>query len=166
MAATYLLSLYPACLGAVTMTSTTVVALLAHVKVRYSITDNDGNKLLDFPYNPAQKIIGREKEVAKAVRTHRAYENSKEWTALTMPVMFAMSLYGGYLPYVSDRTNRWMVGLTSMTWCVGNVLYCNGYAKSNAERMIGFKIRTFAFKVFLCGSLASLSSYGYKKLTE
>ena len=76
--------------------------------------------------------------MAKAFRTFRAYENSKEWAAMSMPAMLVMSLYGGYVPYVSDRTNRWVVGLTATAWCAGNVLYCNGYAKSNEERMPGF----------------------------
>ena len=99
-------------------------------------------------------------------RTFRAYENSKEWAAMSMPAMLVMSLYGGYVPYVSDRTNRWVVGLTATAWCAGNVLYCNGYAKSNEERMPGFKMRTLMFRVFLYGSMLSLGSYGYKKLTE
>jgi hypothetical protein len=164
MAATYLLTLYPASLGAFGMTATTVRALLMHTNYRYSIKDDSGEKLLTFPYDPKQVIKGKEIEVGIAFRTYRAYENSKEWTAITLPFVFCMSLYGSSIPYVTERMNRGVVGITSLGWCVGNFMYCSGYKSSNEERMPGFKIRTLCARIFMYGSCAGLLCYGGKKL--
>jgi len=166
MAATYLLTLYPACLGAAGMGLTNVAALLQHTKYHDSITDEAGKKLLDFPYNPNQQIKGRDEEVSKAFRTHRAYENSKEQCQITMPFMFVFSLYGGSIPYLSERTTRWVVGTTAAGWCIGNILYVTGYMKSNEGRTTGLRVRTLCARVFMYGSIVSLGCYGYKKLAE
>ena len=165
MAATYLLSLYPAMLGAFGMTATTVHALLLHTKTRYSIKDETtGEKLLSFPYDPKQVVPGKEDQVARAFRTHRAYENAKEWTGLTLPFLFCTSLYGASIPYVTEQTNRWVVGVTATGWCIGNLLFIQGYKESFEGRMTGFKLRTAMSRVYMYMGCLGLLCYGKKQV--
>ena len=167
MAATYLLSLYPACLGAAGMGLTTVVALKAHIKFRYAIKDEaSGKRILETPYNPYQKIKGREEEVSKVFRAYRAYENSKEWCNLIMPFMFISSIYGASIPYVTERTNQLVVGTTAFAWCVSNAMFIKGYAKSTEGRMTGFSLRMKCSYVFFFHGLVALGCYGYQNLVN
>ena len=157
-------SLLPAAAGTLLMTYSTIRSLLAQVKARYQVVDSNNKKVLQHPYKPwkpvpKENLAGAENAYAAC----RAYENSKEWLQLSMPLMWTMAVFGAALPYASQNLVDIATVATSLTWVIGNEMYIKGYSAENpGGRAPGFKIRTFAFRFWMYGSLLAVTCFAVR----
>ena len=106
---------------------------------------------------------GRESEVEEAYRSYRAYENSREWLVLSLPIFWLFSVYASSLPFVSDNISDIVSFGTAIAWAVGNYLYISGYTQSAAGRMTGFRIRTLVFRTWFYLSFPALLIVALKR---
>ena len=151
-------SLLPAAVGTVVLTIATTNAMQTSSKVRYGVLDDKGNKILVHPYSPWQAVpTAQAAAAAKAYRACRAYENTKEWAQLSLPVMWLFQIYGSSIPYVEQHhIDVATVGLSGL-WFVAAQKYVAGYIKDADDRSGGFKRRTQVFKVWAFGSIAAIA---------
>lgn len=75
-------------------------------------------------------------------RHFRVHANTGEWLLIFLPSLWLFSIY------VSDPV---AAGL-GLVWCVGRVLYMNGYVQDPKKRETGFAIQALATAVLLFGS--------------
>ena len=132
-------------------------AMKKMIPPRYNVKDDKGNKLLDHPYKPWTKVPPENQQAADdAYRAFKMFENVKEWTMVSMPLMWTAALFAGALPFMNqDRVDILIAGV-SVAWMVGSAKYANGYMKSPADRGTGFKIRMLATLGFLAISTISI----------
>lgn len=132
--------------------------ILEMVKLRYACKDDNGKPLLPHPYEPWNAPTDpKYKDSVDAVyRAFKMVENIKEWTFLSLPIMWVFALYGGALPYMTDAIMEGIILASGAAYCVGNYWYVNGYIESAAKRLKGFQVRRRVFEFWLLGSLASV----------
>lgn len=151
--------------GTIFMVYGCVDALMRMVKIRYSVKDENGKMLLPHPYKPWVVPAGKEEEAEGAYRSFKMYENVKEWTMFSMPLMWIFSVYGGAIPYTNRKP--WIlesvVGFSTAAWVLGNKWYIDGYIKSSEDRLVGFQTRTRVFRFWFYGSLVSLVCSGLER---
>ena len=80
-----------------------VDAMMQMVHVRYSAEakDENGKSLLPHPYKPWEVPVSKQDPTQpppeiydKAYRAFKMYENVKEWTFLSLPLMWTFAVYG------------------------------------------------------------------------
>ena len=148
----------PMAVGTALMTYSTIRALLRQSKFRYAVLDSQGKKLLQHPYRPWKNEDA--KGADKAYASCRAYENSKEWLQLSLPIMWTFSVFGGALPYATQNVIDGLTFGLSLVWCIGNEMYVNGYTADNPDgRGPGFKVRTMVFRAWFYLSAAALTCF-------
>lgn len=69
-------------------------------KSRYAAHDDNGKPLLPHPYTPWKPVLGakNQEKADDAYRAFKMFENVKEWTLLSLPLMWTFWLYAGSLP--------------------------------------------------------------------
>ena len=152
--------------GTVFMVLGCASAITSMNAVRYNVKDDNGKMLLSHPYKPwAEVPKGKETEWENSFRAFKMYENVKEWTFLSLPLMWTFSCFGGAIPYANGnpRAVEAAVMISSVAWMVGNKWYIEGYIKSTQDRMPGFTLRLQVFKFWLFGSLAGVAGAGLER---
>ena len=77
--------------------------------------------------------------------------------------MWTMAVFGAALPYASQNLVDIATVATSLTWVIGNEMYIKGYSAENpGGRAPGFKIRTFAFRFWMYGSLLAVTCFAVR----
>jgi hypothetical protein len=111
---------------------------------------------LPHPYCPWEKVDPKYQVKADtAYRAYKMFENVKEWTLLSIPLMWTFWLYGGSLPYVTEPMVDTAVGITSLLYFVGTNWYIYGYIEKPEARLKGFKLRRRVCEFWLFGSAGS-----------
>mmetsp|Transcript_7112 Transcript_7112/g.11808 ORF Transcript_7112/g.11808 Transcript_7112/m.11808 type:complete len:171 (-) Transcript_7112:537-1049(-) len=132
-------------------------AMKKQIEVRYACLDDNGKKLFDHPYSPWEKVDPKyQKQADDAHRAFKTYENVKEWTFLTLPLMWMFALFGGTIPYVTDITVEVTVLVSSVVYMAANHMYTVGYMESAEKRLTGFLLRTNVAKFWMVASAVSL----------
>ena len=136
-----------------------------YVKIKYKAIDDNGKSLLPHPYEPWIKDTTLDKKylplVDKAYRAFRMFENVKEWTFLSIPIMFIFHIYGSNLPYISDEKRMFnimdyvTIG-SGMFYLYATNLFIKGYIESANLRLKGFKLRRRLCEFWLFGTIISL----------
>ena len=157
-------SLLPAAAGTLLMTYSTVRSLLAQSKARYLVVNAAGKKVLSHPYRPWAAVPEEcAAAAAAAYAACRAYENSKEWLQLGLPLMWTLAAFGGALPYATPGAAGAVTLATSAAWAVGNEMYTKGYRAENPDgRSAGFRVRTAVFRVWMYGSALSIACFAVR----
>merc|ERR1712062_496856 len=102
-----------------------------------------------YPYTPW------EHKSEKLYRAHRAQENIKEWSFMTIPLLFLFSTFFKRVPIVGEYE-------AIVTSAVGALIawynrkYFDGYAESAEGRLPAFKKRTSLIKFLLGGTIVSM----------
>lgn len=96
----------------------------------------------------------------KVYRAHRAVENIREWTVMTVPMIWVFSLFAKHLPVVGEYVPITTVGVSVM-YAVLARLYFNGYASSMEERVRPFWIRMRLVQALLGANIISLGYAAY-----
>jgi hypothetical protein len=131
-------------------------AMMEMVKTRYAAKDDNGKPLLPHPYAPWVPVETKYQAKAdKAYRGFKMFENVKEWTLMSLPLMWLFWLYGGTLPYITEPLMDGAVVASSLAYVVGTHWYIFGYIESPEKRLKGFNLRRRACEFWLFGSLAS-----------
>jgi hypothetical protein len=127
------------------------------IKIRYAAKDDAGKPLLPHPYTPWTPVDPKyHKMTDKAFRSFKMFENVKEWTLLSVPLMWIFSLYGGTLPLVDDDMVDVAVVLSSAFYAYATSQYISGYIESPKNRLKGFQIRRRVCEFWLFGSVGSV----------
>ena len=128
-------------------------AMKVMIKPRYETKDDDGKSLLPHPYAPWTAVPEKNKKQAdEAYRAYKMYENVKEWTFLSLPLMWTTAVFAGCLPFMNQGRVDALIAGTSLIWMYGNSKYVTGYVKSPDDRIFGFRIRTRTTIVWLAVS--------------
>lgn len=139
-------------------------AMKTMVAVKYAAKDDNGKPLFPHPFAPWTKVDPKyEQEAGKVLRAHRMFENIKEWTFLSLPLMWSFSLCAGSIPKVTDQMVEGAVVVSTIGYLYGNYLFSNGYIESAGGRMKGFKIRRKVVEFWLYGSLIAVSCSALQK---
>ena len=132
-------------------------ALKSMVTVRYAAKDDNGKFLFPHPYEPWKTVDPKYQEQAdNAYRAFKMFENVKEWTLLSLPVMWVFSIYGGGMPYVTDPIMDGLIVASGGLYMLGNHWYIRGYLSAPEKRLTGFKIRRRVVEFWLFGSFFSV----------
>merc|ERR1712159_372146 len=92
-----------AAVATVGLTVNNVISLLKMIKARYSVKTSEGKNAFPHPYRPWEVPEGTlEAGAEKAYLAYKAYENSKEWTQLMLPLVWVLSLSGEAVPYATQ----------------------------------------------------------------
>jgi len=127
------------------------------IKPRYAAKDDNGKSLLPHPYAPWTPVPPKNQAQAdEAYRAYKMYENVKEWTFLSLPLLWTSALFGEALPFLTHNRVDALIAGTSLVWMYGNSKYISGYLKSPEDRIFGFRIRTRTTIVWLVVSSLSL----------
>lgn len=139
-------------------------ALLEMVKHRYAAKDENGKPLLRHPYEPwnAPTDPKYAETLSKVYRSFKMFENIKEWTFMSMPLVWIFAIYGGTLPYMTDMILDGIILGTGALYAYSNVLYIHGYVESAEKRLPGFSLRKriVFFWLFGCGASLLWSGLG------
>ena len=131
-------------------------AMKEMVKTRYAAKDDNGKPLLPHPYSPWVPVDPKHQDKADtAYRAFKMFENVKEWTLMSLPLMWLFWLYGGTLPYVTEPMVDGAVVLSSLAYSVGTSWYIFGYIEDASKRLKGFKLRRKVCEFWLFGSAGS-----------
>lgn len=131
-------------------------AMIEMIKIRYAAKDDNGKPLLPHPYSPWMPVEPKYQDKADAVyRAFKMFENVKEWTLLSLPLMWVFWLYAGSLPFASDAMADGAVILSSLAYVVASHWYTVGYIESPEKRMKGYQLRSKVINFWLFGSLGS-----------
>ena len=141
-----------------------ISAMIASSKVRYSIVSKDDGKkkMLPHPYRPWVIPSGYESGADEAFRAFRAFENSKEWGFMFVPLLWIFYFYVSSIPLVSAEWGGLITLVVAILYVCGDQVYIRGYLESADGRLRGFVIRTVAFRIVgfshgnLCESLMHL----------
>lgn len=133
-------------------------AMMTMIKIRYSKVDDNGKSLLPHPYQPWDKPSDPkyQSDFDDAYRASKMFENVKEWTLMSLPIMWCYAIYGSAIPFMSDGKVEISILLSTFTWMYGTYHYTRGYVKSVDERIFGFKIRTYSAQFWMFGAGAGL----------
>lgn len=132
-------------------------AMKTSIAVRSEAKDDNGKPLFPHPYAPWSKVDPKHQDKAdKAYRGYRMFENVKEWTFLSLPLMWIYSLYAGQLPYVSDALVDTSVVVSAAAYVAFNGMFVKGYVEAPEKRSQGFKLRMNVVKFWLFGSAAAV----------
>lgn len=158
-----------------------VDAMMQMVHVRYSAEakDEQGKSLLPHPYKPWEVPVSKPDSTQppppeiydKAYRAFKMYENVKEWTFLSLPLMWTFAVYGKnavqpcvafvaaspWIPMTTETMIDSTVVLTSVLYAVANRQYVTGYIASVDGRIPPFYRRTNIVKFWLTASALSLA---------
>ena len=91
---------------------------------------------------------------------YKAFENSKEWLQLILPLVWVLSLSGEAVPYVTQTGAQLLTLGLAGGYAIGDRLYFSGYSETASKRIRGFYIRTFFCKGFLVASAVSAACLG------
>lgn len=135
-----------------------VQALMEMIKPRYAAKDDNGKPLLPHPYEPWNTPTDpKYKEtVDKVYRAFKMFENVKEWTFMSLPIMWIFAIYGGALPYMTDTLMDGIILSTGALYAISNVMYIHGYVEAPEKRLPGFQLRKKVVMCWLLGSFVSL----------
>lgn len=132
-------------------------AMKKMIMVRYASVDDNGKPLFPHPYEPWQTVDPKYKEQAgKAYRAFKMFENVKEWTLMSLPLMWVFSIYGGGVPHVTDSIMDGLIMTSSGLYMLGNHWYVEGYISAPKNRLTGFKVRRRVVEFWLFGSFLSV----------
>jgi hypothetical protein len=131
-------------------------AMSEMVKTRYAVKDEKGKSLLPHPYSPWIPVEAKYQDKADAAyRAFKMFENVKEWTLMSLPLMWLFWLYGDSLPFVNESLIDGAVTLSSVAYMVGTNWYTFGYIEGPEKRMKGFRLRRRVCEFWLFGSAGS-----------
>ncbi len=135
-----------------------VQAMMEMVKLRYAAKDDNGKPLLGHPYEPwnAPADPKYKDAVDKAYRSFKMFENVKEWTFLSLPIMWIFAIYGGALPYMTQNIIDGIILSSGALYAISNVMYVYGYVEAPEKRLQGFKLRRKVVNLWLLGSVLSI----------
>ena len=147
------------------MVAGTTLKLLGMVKPRYALKGDDGKALLQHPYQPWVEVPEEAREGAeKAYRAFKAYENSKEWLLLTLPLVWVFSACGEAVPRLPQAGVQVITAGVMAGYLVGDHLFFTGYCEAASKRMRGFRVRTNCFKALLALASVSAACLGLRAL--
>ncbi|CAB9497001.1 expressed unknown protein [Seminavis robusta] len=144
----------------------TLDAMMTMIKTKYSAKDDNGKMLFPHPFAPWTKVDPKyEDQADKALRAWRMFENVKEWTFMSLPLMWIFAGFAGSIPKVTDQMVDIAVVTSTIGYCYGNYLFSKGYIESPEKRLKGFNVRTNVVKFWLGGSAiavvcTALQKYG------
>ena len=95
---------------------------------------------------------------------YKAYENSKEWTQLMLPLVWVLSLSGEAVPYATQTGVQLLTLGLAGGYAIGDRLYFSGYSQSVSKRMRGFGIRTIFCQGLLIASGVSAACLGLRAM--
>ena len=126
-----------------------ISAMIASSKVRYSVVSKDDGKkkMLPHPYRPWIVPPGYETGSDEAFRAFRAFENSKEWAFMFVPLMWIFCVYLSSIPRVTVKMGQIITLVVALLYVLGDQVYIKGYLESADGRVRGFVIRTVAFRI-------------------
>lgn len=132
-------------------------AMLEMIKTRYAAKDDNGKPLLPHPYTPWTPMVAakNQEKADDAYRAFKMFENVKEWTLLSLPLMWTFWLYAGSLPFVSDAMADGAVAVSSLVYMVATYWYTVGYMESPEKRLNGFRVRRRVCEFWLFGCSVS-----------
>ncbi|KAL3911217.1 MAG: hypothetical protein SGILL_007369 [Bacillariaceae sp.] len=131
-------------------------AMKEMIKTRYACKDDNGKPLLPHPYSPWVPVDPKyQDKVDTAYRGFKTFENIKEWTLMSLPLMWLFWLYGGSLPYVTQPMVDGAVILSSIGYMVGTNWYMFGYIEDASKRLSGFQLRRKVCEFWLFGCAGS-----------
>lgn len=133
-------------------------AMSAMIKPRYKCKDENGKPLLPHPYEPWKVPDDPKSKEAtdKAYRAFKMFENVKEWTFLTMPVMWVFAIYGGDLPYITENMMDGVILISGTVYAAATHMYASGYLEAPDKRITGFKLRRKVAEFWLFGAASAL----------
>lgn len=147
------------------MVAGTTFKLLGMIKPRYALKGDDGKPLLQHPYRPWQEVPEEHREGAeKAYRAFKAFENSKEWMLLTLPLVWVFSACGEAVPRLPQAGVQAITAGLSAGYILGDHLFFSGYCQSASKRMKGFRIRTNCCKALIALASVSAACLGLRAL--
>ena len=154
-----------AAVATVGLTGNSVFSLLKMIRARYSVKTSEGKPAFPHPYRPWEVPEGTpEAGAEKAYLAYKAFENSKEWLQLILPLVWVLSLSGEAVPYV---TQTWVQLLTlglAGGYAIGDRMYFSGYTESTSKRVRGFAIRTLFCQGLLAASGVSAACLGLRAM--
>ena len=135
-----------------------VQAMMEMVKIRYAAKDENGKPLVRHPYEPWNVPTDPKYKEAldKVYRSFKMFENIKEWTFMSLPLIWIFAIYGGALPYMTDFILDGIILGTGALYAFGNGLYINGYIEAPEKRLQGFTLRKRISIFWMWGSAISL----------
>jgi hypothetical protein len=147
-----------------------VDSMMEMIKVRYSDEAKDpetGKSLLPHPYKPwTEPSNDKQKAIFdKAYRSFKMFENVKEWTFMSLPLMWTFAVYGKSVTSgmrsmfgvnAKDCYVDGLVVVSALLYSITNRQYSKGYVRSPEERVQPFYLRTNVVKFWLFGSGSSL----------
>ena len=117
--------LAPAC-GTFLLLGGCIVAMKDMMECRYSLKDDNGKILLRHPYKPWEPVDQKHEEMAeRAFRAFKMNENVKEWTFMSVPLVWSIAIFGGDLPYVTPN----MIDTFIISSCLSYALVNHRYIK-------------------------------------
>lgn len=140
-------------------------AVKENVTQRYKAKDETtGKPILSHPYSPWVPTDPKYKEETdKAWRAFKMAENVKEWAFASLPLVWIVGIFGGSLPFATDRAVTGFLLSSSAIYAYGNHKYMQGYVESPDNRIDGFKLRMKVFQAWLLASGVSLLGYALKE---
>jgi len=154
-----------AAVATVGLTVNNVISLLKMIKARYSVKTSEGKYAFPHPYRPWEVPEGTpEAGAEKAYLAYKAYENSKEWTQLMLPLVWVLSLSGEAVPYATQTGVQLLTLGLAGGYAIGDRLYFSGYSQSVSKRMRGFGIRTIFCQGLLIASGVSAACLGLRAM--
>lgn len=141
--------LAPAC-GTFLLLGGCIVAMKDMVECRYSLKDENGKILLRHPYKPWEPVDQKHEEMAeRAFRAFKMNENVKEWTFMSVPLVWSIAIFGGDLPYVTPIMVDTFVIASCLSYALVNHRYIKGYVESPSRRIQAFYLRFTIWKIWL-----------------
>jgi hypothetical protein len=156
-------SLFAPTTATVFMVFGTFHAMKEMAKTRYAANDENGKTLLPHPYEPWNvRTTDNPKHTEacdKAYRAFKMFENVKEWTFMSLPLVWVFAIYGGDLPYATDAMMDGTILVSTGLYMLANAQYIEGYISAPEKRFKGFKLRRKVVEFWLLGCLVSIG-YG------
>ena len=91
------------------------------------------------------------------------FENVKEWTFMSLPLMWVYATYAGSLPKVTDTMVDATVVGSALVYVVANRMFVKGYIESADKRLRGFRFRSRVVMFWLFGSAISVTCSALQK---
>ena len=154
-----------AAVATVGLTGNSVFSLMKMIRARYSVKTSEGKPAFPHPYRPWEVPEGTpEAGAEKAYLAYKAFENSKEWLQLILPLVWVLSLSGEAVPYVTQTGVQLLTLGLAGGYAIGDRLYFSGYSETAPKRIRGFFIRTLFCQGFLVASAVSAACLGLRAM--
>lgn len=139
-------------------------AMKTMVMTKYSMKDDNGKLLFPHPFAPWTSVNKEHEEKAdKVLRAYRMFENVKEWTFMSLPLMWIYATNAESVPYVTKSIVDITVLTSTLVYVIGNKMFVSGYIESAEKRIKGFSLRMKVFKFWLFGSAAVVACTALEK---